>query len=160
MKVSVRWGCSAKARQMRLTVLWLRPESRAMDRVLQWVAALGVVSKGQRNHPLNVGIVNHPGATAARLVQQAVQPLFQESGPPFPHRVNAYPQLGGHPSVAPAIGAGQNDSGRRANPWAVLGRRVHCSKVSRSAPSRAKGAIGLPLPIFILPLLSSQEDIP
>ena len=35
---------SAKARQMRLTVLWLRPERWAMDRVLQCVASLGVVS--------------------------------------------------------------------------------------------------------------------
>ena len=33
LKVSVRCGCSAKARQMRLTVVWLRPELRAMDRV-------------------------------------------------------------------------------------------------------------------------------
>ena len=41
---------------------------------------------------------------------------------------------------------------RRANAWAVLGRRVHCSRVSRSAPSKAEGGIGLPLPIFILPL--------
>ena len=72
---------------------------------------LGGGLQGQRNHPLNVGIVNHTGATAARLVQQAVQPLFQESGPPFPHRVNTYPQLGGHRGVAPAIGTGQNDSG-------------------------------------------------
>ena len=45
LKVSVRWGCSAKARQMRLTVLWLRPERRAMDRVLQCVASFGVVSR-------------------------------------------------------------------------------------------------------------------
>ena len=112
---------------------------------------LGGGLQGQRNHPLNVGIVNHPGTTAARLVQQAVQPLFQESGTPFPHRVNVYPQLGGHPSVAPAIGTGQNDSGPQGQRLAVLGRRVHCSKVSRSAPSRAKSAIGLPLPIFILP---------
>ena len=29
---------------MRLTVVWLRPDLWAMDRVLQWVASLGVVS--------------------------------------------------------------------------------------------------------------------
>ena len=44
LKVSVRCGCRAKARQMRLTVVWLRPERWAMDRVLQWVASLGVDS--------------------------------------------------------------------------------------------------------------------
>ena len=52
-------------------------------------------------------------------------------------------QLGGH--------LGLDSLARRANAWAVLGRRVHCSKVSRSAPSRAKSAIGLPPPIFIFP---------
>ncbi len=44
LKASVRWGCNPKARQMRLTVLWLRPDRWAMDRVLQWVASLGTVS--------------------------------------------------------------------------------------------------------------------
>ena len=68
-------------RRAGIRLLPLRPERRAMDLVLQWVASLGVVSKVKP-----VGIVNHTGATAARLVQQAVQPLFQESGPPFPHR--------------------------------------------------------------------------
>ena len=44
LKVSVRWGCNPKARQMRLTVLWLSPLRWAMDRVLQWVASRGAVS--------------------------------------------------------------------------------------------------------------------
>ena len=44
MKVSVRWGCNPKARQMRLTVVWLSPLRWAMDRVLQCVASLGVDS--------------------------------------------------------------------------------------------------------------------
>ena len=45
LKVSVRWGCSPKARHMRLMVLWLRPERLAIERVLQWVASVGVVSR-------------------------------------------------------------------------------------------------------------------
>ena len=44
---SVRWGCKPKARQIRLSVLWLRLQRRAMDRVLQWVASLAVVSSAR-----------------------------------------------------------------------------------------------------------------
>lgn len=45
LKVSARWGWSAKARQMRLTLLWLNLQALAMDRVLQWVASRGVDSR-------------------------------------------------------------------------------------------------------------------
>ena len=45
LNVSLRCGCKLKARQIRLTVLWLRPHWRAMARVLQCVASRGVVSK-------------------------------------------------------------------------------------------------------------------
>ena len=44
LKVSLRWGRSPKARQMRLTVMRLRPVVRASERVLQCVAPGGVVS--------------------------------------------------------------------------------------------------------------------
>src|SRR5712692_7427545 len=45
LKVVARWGCSAKARQIRLTVLWLSPAFAAIPRVLQCVASRGVVSR-------------------------------------------------------------------------------------------------------------------
>ena len=38
LKVSVRWGCRAKARQIRETAVWLKPDVLAMPRVLQCVA--------------------------------------------------------------------------------------------------------------------------
>ncbi|OPY93069.1 MAG: hypothetical protein A4E73_00486 [Syntrophaceae bacterium PtaU1.Bin231] len=41
LKVSQRWGCKAKARQMRLIALWLSPEAAAIERVLQCVASGG-----------------------------------------------------------------------------------------------------------------------
>jgi hypothetical protein len=49
LKVSVRWGCRAKARQMRCTALRLRPLAVAIARVLQWVASAGVVSSVKVN---------------------------------------------------------------------------------------------------------------
>lgn len=39
LKLSVRCGCRPKARQIRPTVLWLRPLAFAIERVLQCVAS-------------------------------------------------------------------------------------------------------------------------
>src|SRR5712672_2162974 len=44
LKVSLRCGCSENARQMRCTVETDKPEALAIERVLQWVAAAGIVS--------------------------------------------------------------------------------------------------------------------
>lgn len=44
VNVSVRCGCSENARQMRLTVLRLRPDAAPSDGVDQWVASGGVDS--------------------------------------------------------------------------------------------------------------------
>jgi len=44
LKVSLRCGCNPKARQMRLTVVRLRPLAFAVSRTLQWVAPHGVDS--------------------------------------------------------------------------------------------------------------------
>ena len=46
LNASVRWGLSPKARQIRLTAVWFSPRARASDRVDQWVASVGVVSRG------------------------------------------------------------------------------------------------------------------
>ena len=44
LKVSLRCGWSENARQMRCTVEIDKPEALAIERVLQWVAAAGIVS--------------------------------------------------------------------------------------------------------------------
>ncbi len=44
LNVSCRCGCRPKARQMRETAVCDRPASRAMERVLQWVAPAGTLS--------------------------------------------------------------------------------------------------------------------
>jgi hypothetical protein len=44
LKAAVRCGCRLKARQMRLTVLWLNPQRAAIARVLQWVPSRGFAS--------------------------------------------------------------------------------------------------------------------
>ena len=122
---------------------------------------LGSGLQGQRNHPLHVGIINHTGAAAALLVQQAVQPLLQEPETPFAHRVNTYPQLDGHRSVAPAIGTGQNDSGSQGQ---RLGRFGPAGPLLQGFPF---GAIQVSRAGLVCPCLysssllpSSREDIP
>ena len=45
LNASVRCGLSPKARQIRLTAVWFSPSARASDRVDQWVASVGVVSR-------------------------------------------------------------------------------------------------------------------
>jgi hypothetical protein len=44
LKASVWWGLSPKARQMRLTAVWLIPVAAAIERVDQWVALGGCSS--------------------------------------------------------------------------------------------------------------------
>ena len=44
LKVSLRCGWRENARQMRCTVEIDKPEALAIERVLQWVAAAGIVS--------------------------------------------------------------------------------------------------------------------
>jgi hypothetical protein len=43
-QASSRWGLSPKARQIRTMAVWLMPVARAISRVDQWVASVGVSS--------------------------------------------------------------------------------------------------------------------
>src|SRR3989304_3961181 len=45
LKLSVRCGWRAKARQMRLMAVWFSPATLAMERVDQWVASEGLLSR-------------------------------------------------------------------------------------------------------------------
>ena len=69
LKVSTRWGCSAKARQMRCTALRLSPLACAIDRVLQCVASAGVVSRvrvSTRSTCASVIVRGAPGRGSSR----------------------------------------------------------------------------------------------
>ena len=48
LKVSLRCGCSANARQMRWMVVGAMPVAWASERTLQWVASAGVDSSVRR----------------------------------------------------------------------------------------------------------------
>ena len=53
LKVSVRWGLSPNARQIRLTADWVMPVAAAIDRVDQWVASGGRLLEGLDDHRLD-----------------------------------------------------------------------------------------------------------
>src|SRR5437016_10259474 len=70
-KVVARCGCRAKARQIRLTVLWLSPAFAAIPRVLQCVASRGVVSAVRVRTRSTSWSSTPPRRSRARLIQQA-----------------------------------------------------------------------------------------
>ena len=140
LKTSVRWGCSPKARQMRLTVLWLRPQRWAMDRVLQWAASRGVVSS-----------VNVITRSTSSSVTDRGRPLRGSSDRPSSlrstNRARHLPTVSSDtPSSAPTAvllrpsAHARTILARSARACAVLGRRPHRSRVSRSSSSRISGS--------------------
>jgi hypothetical protein len=48
LTLSTRCGCKPNARHLRLTMVWLNPQSLAIARVLQCVASVGVLSRVRR----------------------------------------------------------------------------------------------------------------
>ena len=134
----------------------------AADRVVAQPAALGhgpgapmgrVPGRGlqrQRNHTLHVVIGNRSRPSAARFVRQSVQPPFQESGTPFPHRLIGHSQVGAHRGIAAAFGTAQNHSG----PQRQSLRRFRTPTVPRfHAPRHPKLAAAL---VVRLPWSSSS----
>src|SRR5712675_699412 len=86
LKVSLRCGCSENARQMRCTVETDKLEALAIERVLQWVAAAGLVGK-------------------------AVQSFGGEPLAPSRHRQAADPKLRGDRQIGRAISRQKHDLG-------------------------------------------------
>src|SRR5579864_5253606 len=68
LKVSLRCGWSAKARQMRFAVLRLSPDSLASERVLQWGGVFGRRFQGHREHALDFGIAHLAWRTGTRFI--------------------------------------------------------------------------------------------
>ena len=150
LKVSVRWGCSAKARQMRLTVLWLRPERRAMDRVLQCVASFGVVSR----------VSATTLSTSASVTVRGLPGLASSTSPSSRLSKNRDLHL---PTVACdtlnsaatavfvlPLEHSKTIRARWVNACAVLGLRAHCPSVSLSSSVSVNGGVGRPRRMCIL----------
>ena len=58
VKPSTRCGCKPKARQMRLTMVWLNPEQRLAIARVRCVASAGVLSKVSRTTRFNLRVTH------------------------------------------------------------------------------------------------------
>ena len=134
---------------MRLIVLWLNSLRRAIDRVLQCVASLGVVfrvsvttrstssSVTARGRPLR-GSSDRP--SSRRSTNRARHwPTVSPDTPNWAASV-VLPRPSAQPGIILARGA---------KACAALGRRAHRSRVSRSTSSRINHGIGCPIVMAI-----------
>src|SRR5450755_1407322 len=110
LNVSLRCGCSAKACQMRPTVLRLRPACLAKDRVLQCVASFGVDSSVIVSATLHIGITHFARRTRTRFIQQSVQSPIHKTLPPLAHGLASHLNLACHCGVGHAFCTAQYDS--------------------------------------------------
>ena len=145
---------------MRPIVLWLRPLRWAMDRVLQWVASLGVVS--------SVSVITRSTSSS---VTDLGRPLRGSSDRPSSlrstNRERHLPTVSSDtPSSAPTAvlllpsAHARTILARSAKACAVLGRRTHRSRVSRSSSSKISGGMGRPIAMVILHLGCSPGEYP
>ena len=124
---------------MRLTVVWLRSDLWAMDRVLQWVASLGVVS--------NVNAITRSTSASSIIRGRPLRGWSNRpSSPCSRNRERHLPTVSTHT--------------RKSAATLVLLWPSAQAKTILAHRARAKGGIGLPLPYSSSLLPSSQEDIP
>ena len=120
LKVSLRCGCSPKARQMRCTVETDRPDALAIERVLQCVAARGIVSSvvvttsAILSSPILRGAPGR-GSSSSPSRRRAANRLRQVA---TVTRVDAEPL--GDRQIGQAFAASSTISARTASPRAVL----------------------------------------
>ena len=115
LNVSLRCGCKPKARQMRLTVLWLRPHCRAIARVLQCVASRGVVSSVNVTTCSTAASVTVRGAPGRGSSSNPSSRLHEEATPPLADGLLGHAQLARHRGVR-LPGRAARGSGARAAP--------------------------------------------
>ena len=147
LKVSLRWGARAKARQMRRILVWLSPHALAIERVLQWVAFFGVDSK----------VIASTRSISASLSLSGVPTRASSSRPSrrlWTNRLRHFPTvcMVKLSRVATAVlldpsAHAKTTRARCASACADLGRRAHRSRVACSSCVNMSLGIGRPLRI-------------
>src|SRR5262245_39051398 len=161
LNVSVRCGCSPKARQMRVTVLWLNPQRAAMPRVLQCVASRGFVSNVNRTTSSTAASPTVRGAPgrgsssrpSTRFVMKRLRHLPTVCFVSRSSRATCVLVL------APA--ARSTMRARCAKACAVVGRRAHRSSVARSSSLSCSFGVGRPVRMSVLlsPVRTPKADL-
>ena len=98
----------------------------------------------RHDHVLDLVHADRGRPARARLVEQAVEAVFEEPRPPLAHRHPVTAQLLGDRGVRPAIGTRQDDLRPQGSDWAEDARRAHRVSCSRSSLVRISGAFGRP----------------
>ena len=145
LKVSIRWGFSPNARQMRLIADWDIPVVVAIDRVDQWVAFVGVswrVFTMTASTLSSVTVRGAPGrgsstSPSRRLAMNLPRHLPTVTGFTPSRAATAW-------FVIPASAHPRTILDRNASDCALFGRRAHRSRVSLSSSERTRGFIGRP----------------
>src|SRR5215211_3963671 len=117
LNASVSCGLSPNARQIRLTAVWFLPSTRARDRVDQWVASVGVISRVVTMTRSMWSSLSLRGGSGPWLVHQALQPTGDNPPAPLDDRGPGHAEVLGDLAVASPSGAGQHDP-------AALGQRL------------------------------------
>src|ERR1700683_200561 len=149
LKVSVRCGCKPKARQMRPMVENDNPVALARPRVLQCVAASGLLSR----------VVVMICSTWASVTDRGVPGRGSSLNPSrrsSTKRLRHLPTVG---MVTPSclatwvfgspLAQARTIRERNARRWAVFGRRAHCSRVDGSSSDKISSFKGRPVRIRV-----------
>src|SRR5271166_1795524 len=110
LKLSLRCGCSAKARQMRLTAVWLMPLALAISRVDQCVAALGLDSRVRvrtRSTSASAILRGCPGRGSS---SSPSTPESRNRRHHFADRLQTHLHLGGNRGGRQPVGGAQHDA--------------------------------------------------
>ena len=145
LNVPLRWGCSPKARHIRLMELWLKPVAAAIERVLQWVASRGVDSRVR-------AMIRSTSASAIVRGAPGRGSSSSPSGPCSPYRRRHLPTVwvltarsAAMASFEPPSAAARTIRARRASACPVFGRLVQRVNVSRSCVVSVSSVSGRPL---------------
>src|SRR5215216_3752465 len=139
-QVSWRCGWSPNACQIRSTAFWVRPTSRAIERVDQCVASLGVVSSVRTTTSSTCSSVivrGRPGRGSS------VSPSSRRSAKRLRHLVTigrVTPSRWAISVFLSPSAAASTIRDRCANPWALVRRRAHASNRARSSSVSAIAA--------------------
>src|ERR1041385_321139 len=147
LNVSVRCGCSAKARQIRDMAVWLNPLRLAIPRVLQWVASLGLLSKVRvitRSTSLSPIVRGAPGRGSSSRPSPRLATKRLRHFPTIP--LETFNSDATSLLLLP-LAHSKTIRARCANAWALVRRRVHDSSVSCSASVNSNSAFGRPVRI-------------
>lgn len=146
-QVSVRCGCSEKAPQMRRIVEADKPVWAAIERVDQWLASAGALSR----------VATITRSTSSSLTVRGAPGRGSSSNPPTPasmKRRRHLPTVWGLTPTRSAtarllepVADTSTIRARRASPLALVVRLLQPSRVARCSSPRTSGAFGRPIAI-------------